>query len=97
MPADDLCPYHYITYVLSNGAAEPSETSAMRFRQKVVTLLQSQGHKKQANRLLLSGSAGYPGEPNFAAIATVAGLSFAIVQEILFDPLVYGSEHGRSS
>ena len=67
----------------------------MRFRAKVVARLRDAGLSEQATRLLLPGSAGYPDEPDFAAIAAEAGFSFAIVQEGIPAPLVYGSEHGR--
>ena len=40
------------------------------------------------------GSEGYPDEEDFAAVAEVAQISFAIVQEGIREPLVYGSEHG---
>ena len=95
MPADDYCLYHCINYALSNGAAELTTTAAMRFRAKVAARLRDDGLSEQATRLLQSGSAGYPDEPDFAAIAAVAGFSFAIVQDTIPEPLVYGSELGR--
>ena len=95
MPTDGYCFYHCFLHVLSNGAAELTETAAMRFRTKVVARLRDRGQLTQAKRLLKSGSAGYPGEREFAAIADEAGLSFAIVQDGIRDPLVYGSEHGH--
>ena len=53
------------------------------------------GLSEQATRLSQPGSAGYPDEPDFAAIAAEAVFSFAIVQEGIPAPLVNGSEHGR--
>ena len=95
MPADDYCLYHCINYVLSNGGVKPTQATAISFLEKVAARLRDAGLSEQATRLLLPGSAGYPDEPDFAAIAAEAGFSFAIVQEGIPAPLVYGSEHGR--
>ena len=82
MPADDNCFYHCFNYVMSNGKAELTESYAMRLRKKLVAKLRDDKKTKQANRLLNLGPAGYPDEEDFAAMAHVAGISFAIVQEL---------------
>ena len=76
MPADDYCLYHCINYVLSNGGVKPTTAAAMSFREKVVARLRDADLSEQATRLLLPGSAGYPDEPDFAAIAAEAGFFF---------------------
>ncbi len=48
---------------------------------------------KQAARLNELGSAGYPDEEDFPHFAAECG-SFAIVQDAILEPLVYGSELG---
>ena len=52
------------------------------------------GHYDQGERLMQLGAVGYPREPDFKYFAVVAGFSFAIVQDSMPEPLVYGSELG---
>ena len=49
---------------------------------------------EEADRLLNEGGAGYPDEDSFQYFAAQVGYSFALVQDGLRAPLVYGSEHG---
>ena len=46
----------------------------------------------QAARLNEPGSAGYPDEEDFAYFVAEAGFAFAIVQDTIPEPLVYGSD-----
>ena len=94
MPADGFCFYHCFNYVLSNGAAELTERAAMRLRHKIVTQLRADIKPERASRLLKLGSGGYPDEEDFAGVVEVLGISFAIVQDEIRDPLVYGSDRG---
>ena len=108
MPADDYCLYHCFNYAMSNGAAPLTQIYAMRLRRKVRTRIIAEARRKlvaglsrevdalskQAARLNEPGSAGYPDEEDFAHFAAEAGFSFAIVQDTIPEPLVYGSELG---
>ena len=108
MPADDYCLYHCFNYAMSNGAAPLTQIYAMRLRRKIRTRISAEARRKlvaglsreadalskQAARLNEPGSAGYPDEEDFAHFAAEAGFSFAIVQDTIPEPLVYGSELG---
>ena len=108
MPADDYCLYHCFNYAMSNGAAPLTQNYAMRLRRKIRSrisaavgrmrvaglLREADALSKQAARLNELGSAGYPDEEDFAHFAAEAGFSFAIVQDTIPEPLVYGSELG---
>ena len=108
MPADDYCLYHCFNYAMSNGAAPLTQIYAMRLRRKIRTRISVEARRKlvaglsreadalskQAARLNEPGSAGYPDEEDFAHFAAEAGFSFAIVQDTIPEPLVYGSELG---
>ena len=108
MPADDYCLYHCFNYQMSDGAAPLTSTYAMRLNRKIrarITAEAGRMHRaglsteadalsKQSARLSEYGSAGYPDEEDFAYFAAEAGISFAIVQDTIPEPLVYGSELG---
>ena len=108
MPADDYCLYHCFNYAMSNGAAPLTQNYAMRLRRKIRTRISAEACRmrvagllreadalsKQAARLNEPGSAGYPDEEDFAYFVAEAGFSFAIVQDTIPEPLVYGSELG---
>ena len=108
MPADDYCLYHCFNYAMSNGAAPLTQNYAMRLRRKIRTRISAEACRmrvagllreadalsKQAARLNQPGTAGYPDEEDFAYFVAEVGLSFAVVQDTIPEPLVYGSELG---
>ena len=63
---------------------------AERLRCKTIALLKSYGLTVQARRLALSGSAGYPDEPDFYYLAEAVNLGFEVCQDGLPAPLPYG-------
>ena len=108
MPADGYCLYHCFNYQMSDGAAPLTKAYAMRLNRKIRPRISAEAGRmriagllteadalsKQAARLSQYGSAGYPDEEDFAYFVAEAGFSFAIVQDIVPEPLVYGSELG---
>ena len=108
MPADDYCLYHCFNYAMSNGAAPLTMAYAMRLNRKIRARMTAEAGRmrraglsteadalsKQAARLSEHGSAGYADEEDFAYFVAEAGISFAIVQDTIAEPLVYGSELG---
>jgi hypothetical protein len=94
MPADDYCLYHCFNYARSNGTAALTQDYAKRLQKRIVARIRRDGLSGQAARLLKLGSAGYPDEPDFAYFVAEAGFSFAVVQDTMPAPLVYGSELG---
>ena len=93
---------------MSDGAAPLTMTYAMRLNRKIRTRISAEAGRmriaglsteadalsKQAARLSEYGSASYPDEEDLAYFAAEAGISFAIVQDTIPEPLVYGSELG---
>jgi hypothetical protein len=101
MPTDGYCFYHCFNYASSNGASPLTRSFAMRLRNLVVFRMRKAAAaggdcrlSEEADRLLDEGEAGYPDEDSFPYIAAEVGYSFALVQDGLAAPLVYGSEHG---
>ena len=101
MPTDGYCFCHCFNYAGSNGASPLTRSFAMRLRNLVVSRMRKaaavQGDcrlPEEADRLLNEGDAGYPDEDSFQYFAAHVGYSFALVQDGLRAPLVYGSEHG---
>jgi len=94
MPTDDYCLYHCFNYAGSNGTSTLTEDYAKRLQTRVYHNMWRWGKFDQADRLMESGSAGYPDEEDFQYFAKEVGYSFAIVQAPILEPLVYGSELG---
>ena len=81
-------------YARSNGTAPLTQDYAKRQQKRIFARIRRDGLSGQAARLLKLGLAGYPDEPDFAYFVAEAGFSFAIVQDAMPAPLVYGSELG---
>ena len=79
---------------MSNGSSPLTEDYARRLQGKIYRRIRQDKLFKQADRLMKPGADGYPDEEDFYYFAAVAGFSFAIVQEPLLEPLVYGSQFG---
>ena len=94
MPADDYCLYHCFNYAGSNGTSPLTEDFATRLQKRIAARIRRDGLSAQGERLLMPGADGYPDEEDFPYFAAEAGFSFAIVQDTMPAPLVYGSEHG---
>ena len=63
-------------------------------RDKYIVLCCATAIQKNAERIVKLGSDSYPDEPGFWYFAKAVGYSFAIVQALILEPLVYGSELG---
>ena len=83
MAPDGLCLYHCLAaaanYANYMALSLPDRAMlAEQLRQKSIDLLVEHGLLQQANRLKLSGAAGYPDEPDFLYIAMATGVPFEV-------------------
>ena len=83
MPPDGLCLYHCIAAAANYASymalsAPDRAVLAEQLRQKAIATLREHGLSSQAERLSLSGSEGYPDEPDFLYIAMASGTSFEV-------------------
>ena len=79
---------------MSDGAAPLTRQHAMSLRTRIVASIRHDGFAEQAARLNKLGSGGYPDEEDYKYFVAEVGFSFAIVQDTISAPLVYGSERG---
>ena len=76
--SDGSCYYHATNYAISNGEMEMTEATANELRTRLIEYYRSKSRFKEAERLSLKGSAGYPGPTDILAMCDVLQMSIAL-------------------
>ena len=90
VPADGLCFYHCVGHILRDRSFVFGRADAVALRTEICRILVDMGFGEEADRLLLEGSDGYPGELAFVAAARILA---GVMEVVTLDGklLSYGS------